>query len=146
LAATEPDAPLSLGAIAGQYAACFPRASADAAWLAGRRMAVVAPRLAPLLAPGAEAARDLSPVPRGAEAQAPATEHMRLVASGLEAALPGALGRYGIVPGRLTLSASANHPGIGDLLRLRHCAALGPPRIASRLPDALMLALRGAET
>lgn len=145
LAAAEPDAPLSLAAIAGQYAACFPRVSADEDWLAGRSMVVVARRLAPLLAPGAEVALDLSTVTRGAEAQAPRTEHMRLVASGLEAALPGALGRYGITPGRLTLSASADHPGIGDLLRLRHCAALGRPRIAIRLPDALMLALRGAE-
>ncbi|MEZ5640288.1 MAG: hypothetical protein R3E92_24440 [Burkholderiaceae bacterium] len=42
LAATEPDAPLSLGAIAGQYAACFPRVSADEDWLAGRSMAVLA--------------------------------------------------------------------------------------------------------
>lgn len=146
VAAPEPDAPLTLAALAGQYAACFPRVSADADWLAGRSMAVVARRLAPLLAPGAEVALDLSTVTGIAPAQSPRPEHMRLVASGLEASLPAALARYGIAPGRLTLSAGADHPGIGDLLRLRHCAALGRPGIAIRLPDALMLALRGAET
>ncbi len=144
--AVEPGAALTLAALTGQHAACFPRVSGDEDWLAGRSMAVVARRLAPLLAQGAEVALDLSAVTRGVAEDAPQSEHMRLVARGLELALPDALRGYGIVPGRLMLSARADHPGIGDLLRLRHCVALGRPQIAIRLPDALMQALCSART
>jgi len=144
VAGPEPGAALTLAAAAGQHAVCFPRVSGDEDWLAGRSMAVVARRLAPLLAPGSEVALDLSAVTRAAQGERPRPEHMRLVVRGLEQALPGALQRYGIAPGRLTLSVRADHPGIGDLLRLRQCGALGHPRIAIRLPDALMQALCAA--
>ena len=140
---------LSPGSLCAQHAARFPVVSADALWLAERSMAVVARRVAPLLAHGGHVSVDLSTVVR--EADVPAAlgarrDQMRLVASGLSTGLAPALARYGVAPERLMLSAGADHPGLGELLRLRECAALARPRIAIRLPDRLMLALRGVET
>ncbi len=142
----EEGAALCLRRLAPQHAARFPVVSGDAAWLAERSMAVVARRVAPLLAHGGEVSMDLSTLTREAGAASAQREQMRLVAAGLGTFLPPALARYGVTPGRLALSAAADHPGLGELVRLRDCAALARPRIVLRVPDRLMLALRGAET
>lgn len=129
---------LTLRSIAGQHAAKFPLISGDADWLRSRSVAVIARRLAPLLAGGCEAALDLTSVARGPFDLREQAEQMRLVTTGLSAGLPEALQRYGLECGSLTLSASADHPGLGELLRLRSCAGLGRPQIALRVPDRLM--------
>lgn len=134
---------LHLGNIAAQHAARFPVVSGDADWLAHRSVTVVARRLAPLLAAGGEVALDLSVLARGEAAAAERREQMRLAAAGLAAGLPGALRPFGLEARGLTLSAGAEHPGLGELLALRDCAALGRPRIVVRLPDQLMQALQG---
>jgi hypothetical protein len=133
---------LSVRNIAGQHAARFPLVSGDPEWLRNRSMPVVARRLAPLFAAGCEAALDVTSVARGDTTRESSAEQMRLVAAGLAEALPSALRRYGFDLAPLTLCASAEHPGLGELLRLRGCAALGRPRIVVRVPDRLMLALR----
>ena len=134
---------LTVRTIAGQHAARFPVVSGDADWLRHRSVAVVARRLAPHLAAGGHVGLDLSAVARGDESTVVRREQMRLVVAGLDAGLPAALARYGVAPGRLMLSAGADHPGLGNLLRLRESAALGRPRVAIRLPDRLMQALAG---
>jgi hypothetical protein len=141
----EPRQGLRLGSFATEHAARFPLVSGDAAWLAERSMTVVARRLAPLLAQGAEVSLDVSAVTRVSCTAQAQREQMRLLASGLSRWLPGALSRYGVAAGGLTLSARADHPGLSELLRLRDCAALGRPRIALRLPDRLLLSLRDSD-
>jgi hypothetical protein len=135
---------LTLRNLAGQHAARFPLVSGDPDWLRNRSMPVVARRLAPLLAHGWEAALDVTTVARGDATPLARLEQMRLVTTGLAESLPAALGRYGLEPAALTLSASADHPGLGDVLRLRTASGLGRPQIVIRLPDRLMLALREA--
>jgi hypothetical protein len=141
LESPEPGAPLTLRTIAGQHAARFPIVSGDVDWLRERSMAVVARRLAPHLAAGAQASLDVSALARGEAPPALRREQMQLVAAGMRAALPGALARYGIGTRGLVLSVGADHPGIGALLGLRECAALGRPRVVVRVPDSLMQAL-----
>lgn len=135
---------LSLAGLAGEHALRFPVVSGDPDWLGQRSAVVVARRIAPLLARGAEVALDLSVVARGEADAAARREQLRLVVAGLEAGLPGALRSFGVEPGRLALSAGAEHPGLGALLGLRESVALGRPRVLVRLPDRLMLALQGA--
>jgi hypothetical protein len=139
------DESLTLATIAGQHAARFPLVSGDADWLRHRSVAVVARRLAPHLAGGSHVGLDLSQIARGEAAGAIGREQMRLVTAGLDAELSSSLARYGVVPSRLTLSTGADHPGLGNLLRLRQSSALGQPRIAIRVPDRLMHALLGQE-
>ena len=74
----------------------------------------MARRLAPLLADGGHVGLDLSALARGEEAGIVRREQLRLVTAGLDAGLPDALARYGVTPCRLTLSAGADHPGLGD--------------------------------
>lgn len=136
---------LGVGNIAAQHAARFPVVSGDADWLRHRSVAVVARRLAPLLAAGAEVGLDLSVLARGDGPAGERREQMRLVATGLGAGLPGALRPFGVEARGLTLSAGAEHPGLGELLALRGSAALGWPRIVVRLPDRLMTALQGTQ-
>jgi hypothetical protein len=139
----ENDAQLTLRTIAGQHAARFPVISGDADWLSNRSMTVVARRVAPLLAGGGQVALDLTALNRGDTPPAVGREQMRLVVKGLDASFPAALRRLELEPGRLAFSVSADHPGLGELLRLRESSALGRPRIVIRLPDRLMMALRG---
>lgn len=139
---TGPPTALGLQNIAGQHAAKFPLVSGDAEWLERRSMPVVARRLAPLLAAGCEAALDVTAVARGESSRHARHEQMRLVAGGLAGALPEALHHHGFERAPLTFTVSADHPGLGEVLRLRRCQPLGCPRIAIRLPDRLMLALR----
>ncbi len=136
---------LTLRTIAGQHAARFPLVSGDADWLRNRSMPVLARRLAPLLAGGCAVGLDVTAVARGEAASAARLEQMRLVAAGLADSFPEALRHFGVEMAALTLSVSADHPGLGELLRLRQCSALGRPRIALRLPDRLMFALREPE-
>jgi len=138
---TAPRDALGLRNIAGQHAAKFPLVSGDAEWLQRRSMPVVARRLAPLLASGCEAALDVTAVARGEPSAHARLEQMRLVTNGLAGVLPEALHRYGLERAALTFTLSADHPGLGELLRLRRCQPLGCPRIVIRLPDRLMLAL-----
>ncbi len=136
--------PLTLRAIAGEHAARFPLVSGDADWLRHRSMAVVARRLAAHLAAGARVAVDVSALARGASAADLRREQMRLVAAGLRETLPLALSRYGVTAAGLALSVTADHPGLGALLRLRECATLGRPQVIVRIPDRVMLTLGGA--
>jgi hypothetical protein len=135
--------PLTLSDIACQHAVRFPLVSGDPEWLRERSVAVVARRLAPFLAGGGHVGLDLSSVTRGETPAELRREQMHLVARGLQESLPQALSRYGLEPARLTLSALADHPGISRLVGLRRCSLLGRPRVILRLPDPLMLALRG---
>ena len=140
-----PDAggtPVSAGTLAAQFALRFPLVSGDSEWLRERSMVVVARRLAPLLARGAAVALDLSTLARGEACAVTRREQMHDVAAGLADALPQVLRRYGIAPQRLLLSAEADHPGLGDLLRLHGTAALGHPPLVLRLPDRLMQSLQ----
>lgn len=141
----EPGEPLTLRTMAGQHATRFPIVSGDVEWLRERSMTVVARRLAPHLAAGAQASLDVSTVARGEPPPALRREQMQLVAAGLRATLPGALGRYGVGARGLVLSVGADHPGIGALLGLRECAALGRPRVIVRVPDSLMQSLGRSE-
>jgi hypothetical protein len=137
----DPDQPLTVAQLAGQQVLRFPVVSGDAEWLADRSMAVLARRLAPMLVAGAEVSVDLSHVARGDEPDAVRHEQLRLVTAGLDARLPGALARYGVIPRGLTFSAGADHPGLGSLLRIRESASLGRPLVAIRVPDRLLDAL-----
>lgn len=139
--AAEPAPSLGLSALNAQHATCFPRVSADEDWLASRSMAVVARRLAPLLAQGAAVALDLSALTRGGGHEPSPPEHLRLVVRGLEQVLPVALARQGLRARHLAFSAPAGHPGIAELLRLHRCAALGHPQLLIRLPNTLMRTL-----
>lgn len=138
-------APLGLRSLATEYAMRFPAVSGDAAWLAERSVPVLARRLAPLLAHGAEVGIDLSVLERGQRSDAIRREQMRLVAAGLAAHLPAALAPFGVAAHGLVFAVTADHPGLGELLRLRSCTGLGRPRVVLRLPDRLLLALRGAD-
>lgn len=137
---------LGPGNICGQHGTRFPVVSGDAEWLRQRSMTVVARRLGAHLAAGDHVALDVSTVARGEAPQSQRREQMQHLAAGLQHALPAALARYGVSAHRLVLSIGADHPGLGALLRLRECAAIGHPRIVVRLPDRLMQALSGTET
>lgn len=133
----EPDAPLAVTDLTGQQVLRFPVVSGDADWLARRSMAVLARRLAPLLAAGASISIDLTDVARDAAADR-RREQLRLVTAGLDARLPAELQRYGISPRGLMFSVRADHPGLGSVLRLRESVSLGRPLIGIRVPDRLL--------
>lgn len=131
---------------AGEHAVRFPAACADAAWLGERSVHALARRIAPLLAGGGEVSVDLSVLAGGERSDTVRREQMRLVTGGLAGLLPAALARFGVAARGVVFSAGADHPGLGELLRLRACAGLGHPPVLLRLPDRLILALRGAES
>ncbi len=139
-----PPAPeLAATSLAAQYALRFPLVSGDADWLRERSMTVVARRVAPLLARGGSVALDLTALARGESCEGTRREQMRDVAAGLAGCLPEALRRFGVGAQGLVFSAEADHPGLGELLRLRAGAATARPRLILRLPDRLMLSLQG---
>ena len=128
--------------LAAQFALRFPLVSGDAEWLRERSMTVVARRLAPLLARGGTIALDLTALTRGEVCAGTRREQMHDVAAGLAGALPDALRRFGVGAQGLVLSAEADHPGLGELLRLHGAAGLARPRLVLRLPDRLMQVLQ----
>ncbi|MBM4195641.1 MAG: hypothetical protein FJ197_00895 [Gammaproteobacteria bacterium] len=139
-------APLAEAGIAGQYALRFPQVSGDSDWLRQRSMVVMARRLAPLLARGASVAVDLTRLSRGDACADTRRDQMRDVVAGFAQALPAALGGFGVSAGRLVLSAEADHPGLGELLRLRAAGQPERPRIVLRLTDRLFQAIGTARS
>lgn len=139
--APNPDRALAVGDLSGQQVLRFPIVSGDAEWLAERSMTVLARRLGSLLLAGHSVSMDLSCVARDDDAGRLRKEQLRLVSSGLDARLPGALQRRGVEPHGLMFSLAADHPGLVSLLRLRESESLGRPQVTIRVPDRLFALL-----
>jgi hypothetical protein len=135
------DQALTVGGLSGQQVLRFPIVSGDAEWLADRSMTVLARRLAALLSAGSSVSIDLSSVARDDDAGRLRKEQLQLVSAGLEARLPAALQRRGVTAQGLMFSVTADHPGLGSLLRLRESVSLGQPRVTIRVPDRLFALL-----
>jgi hypothetical protein len=121
----------------------FPAVSDDPEWLTERSMGVLARRLASPLAAGTAVCMDLTRISLRDGSGSHQRDCLRLLCDGLRSRLPPALVRLDVSPRGLMFSLRADHPGLGELAKLRQSETLARPQIVVRLPDRLFMTLAG---